>query len=135
MLPRQNLSELNINEGGLPTSRTHPSAGTIAEFESKFGIDLPDGLKCLLNTINGGHPEFDCVGGADGQYAVNRFYHLTPEDHGSESLWYAATHWRPILGDKALVFAGNGGGDSIFFRFSRHASINQAWLYAVPCGI
>jgi hypothetical protein len=116
----RNLAELNINEGGKAVERPAPSREDIVEFEQAFGVSLPPGLSFLLQASNGGHPEFDAVGGPDGHYAVNCFYHLIASDKGTESMWYAMTHWRPILGDHAVPFANTGGGDQFFIDLSNN---------------
>jgi len=116
----RNLAELNINEGGKAVERPAPSREDIVEFEQAFGVSLPPGLSFLLQASNGGHPEFDAVGGPDGHYAVNSFYHLIASDKGTESIWYAMTHWRPILGDHAVPFANTGGGDQFFIDLSNN---------------
>jgi len=108
------LSELNINEGGRMVARPAPAEALFEDFESKTGLRIPAELRGLLQFANGGHPELDSVGGSDGQFAVNAFYHLTPEDHGPESLWYAAQHWMPILGKEAVPFAADAGGNQFF---------------------
>jgi hypothetical protein len=112
------LSELNINEGGRPVSRTAPTEALFAEFESKTGMRLPVELRGLLQFANGGHPELDSVGGSEGQFAVNAFYHLTPDDFGPGSLWYAVAHWTPTLGERSLPFAADAGGNQFFLDLS-----------------
>lgn len=114
----RDLLELKINDGGRPVLRSPPSGEVIADFEKTLGVLLPESFKLLLKVSNGGHPELDSVGGANGQYSVNRFYHLTKDDRGPESLWYAAAHWRPILGNQAVPFAGDGGGNQFFLDLS-----------------
>lgn len=114
----RDLSELNINEGGRQVSRPAPTEVLIADFESKTGMHLPAELRGLLQFANGGHPELDAVGGSDGQFAVDTFYHLTPDDFGPESLWYAVEHWTPTLGKKALPFATDAGGNQFFLDLS-----------------
>ncbi len=120
----RDLSELSINEGGRPINRPAPSEELFASFESKTGLQLPADLRKLLKFANGGHPELDSIGGGDGQFAVNAFYHLTADDHGPESLWYAAQHWKPILGQAALPFASDAGGNQFFLDLtSKPASV------------
>lgn len=111
----RNLSDLNINEGGRPSPRPPASSKVIEDFENEFGVEFPESYKCLLRFANGGHPELDSIDGGNGQFAINQFYHLTNEDRGPESLWYAAKHWRQILGTKAVPFANDGGGNQFFF--------------------
>lgn len=94
--------------------RPSPSSQTIDLFERTYGITIPEDLRDLLATANGGHPELDSVNGAEGEFAIDTFYHLTEDDRGTESLWYAMEHWRPILGDYALPFASDGGGNQFF---------------------
>jgi hypothetical protein len=110
----RNLAELNINEGGRPVERPTPSEKLFHEFESKTGLRIPPELRELLKFSNGGHPELDSVHGSRGQFAVDTFYHLTPDDRGPESLWYAAENWGAILGRAALPFAADAGGSQFF---------------------
>ena len=124
----RNLEELNINEGGAPPQRAAPAVAAITAFEKKFGLRLPDDLKLLLNFANGGHPELDAVGGAEGQFGVSRFYHLDDHDHGSESLWYATEHWRPILGKDALPFAFDGGNKQFFLDLAVCPPAVKLWV-------
>lgn len=42
----RNLSELSINEGGMPVTRAAPSERIIQEFEKQFG------LKCQQTTLH-----------------------------------------------------------------------------------
>lgn len=114
----RNLTELNINEGGRPVTRSAPTARVLQQFEVEFGRPLPEVLKKILLFANGGHPELNVVEGSAGQYAVNRFYHLNEEDQGTESIWYSIKHWRPILGNSALPFANDGGGNPFFLDMS-----------------
>lgn len=117
------LSELNINEGGRPVTRPAPTEALFADFESKTGRQLPAELRGLLQFANGGHPELDSVAGSEGQFVVNAFYHLTPDDHGPESLWYAVQHWTPILGQAALPFADDAGGNQFFLDLSSNPAV------------
>lgn len=110
----RNISDLNINDGGRLPSRPPASSEVINDFESEFEVELPEHYKSLLRSANGGHPELDSIDGGNGQFAINRFYHLTHEDRSSESLWYATGHWRQILGVKAVPFANDGGGNQFF---------------------
>ena len=114
----RDLTELNINEGGEPVRRPPPSDAAIAAFEAELGMPLPDELKILLRFSNGGHPELDTVDGGEGEFAVSRFFHLTEEDRGTESLWYALEEWRPIVGVDYIPFARTGGGDPFMLDVS-----------------
>lgn len=124
----RNIEELNINEGGAPPRRTAPSLATIATFERACEVRLPDELKLLLSIANGGHPELDAVGGVNGQFGVSRFYHLTDDDHGIESLWYATRYWRPILGKNALPFAFDGGNKQFFLDMAMSPPMVKLWV-------
>lgn len=110
----RDLRELNINEGGRQVRRPVPTDALFARFESQTGCVMPVGLRQLLEHSNGGHPELDSPEGALGQFSINRFFHLTTDDYGSESLWYAVKHWQPILGRESLPFANDGGGNQFF---------------------
>lgn len=124
----RNLRELNINDGGAAPNRKAPDTETVEAFEEKFGLRIPDDLKSLLSVANGGHPELDAVGGVTGQYAVSRFYHLTSDDHGSESLWHAVEDWRPKLGKDALPSAFDGGNKQFFLDLSIDPPPVKLWI-------
>jgi hypothetical protein len=49
---------------------------------------------------------------------VDAFYHLTADDRGPESLWYAVEHWKQTLGQAALPFAADAGGNQFFLDLS-----------------
>jgi cell wall assembly regulator SMI1 len=115
----RNLEEININEGGRPVTRPPPAVHAVTLFENEFGLLLPEGIRRLLSFANGGHPELSAIDSTAGQYAINRFYHLSEENRGDESLWYAVKHWRPILGNKALPFANDAGGNQYFLDLSK----------------
>ena len=89
-----------------------------ASFETQYEVRFPEALKELLRYSNGGHPERDSYPAEDPEldesFAVNRFHYLLPGDEGVCSIAYAIKEWRPILGDKALPFASDGGGNEFF---------------------
>ena len=123
------LDELHINEGGRPVNRPPPSSSTIAEFEKHSGLELPLAYLELLRHANGGHPELDSIEppnapGAS-RWSVNRFFYLTDDKRGSESLWEALEAWRPILGKAALPIANDGGGNLFFIdTTSKNGAVN-----------
>ena len=39
----RDLSELNINEGGVPVGRPAPTEAVIGAFQARFGVVLPEG--------------------------------------------------------------------------------------------
>lgn len=124
----RDLRELRINEGGLPPSRPAPTRSVIEEFEQKFDVQLHRGLAQLLMVANGGHPELDVVGGKSGQFAVCRFYHLSADDRGTESLWFALEYWRPIIGINALPFAFDGGNKQFYLDQNKFPSPVRLWI-------
>lgn len=114
----RDLSKLNINIGGNPVQRPAPNPETIAAYEREFNLKLPDELVQLLNHSNGGHPELDSFavkgGRDDDRWAVNSFYHLDEERDSSGSLWLMTRRWRPYIGEQAVPFASDGGGNQFF---------------------
>ena len=88
----RDLGELNINEGGYPVDRVAPSYGALSKFEQALSVDLPADYKALLRFSNGGHPQLDSFDTEDGQWSINRFYHLTSDVEDVGGLWWAATH-------------------------------------------
>ncbi len=123
------IEELNINEGGKPVSRPAPTEDLLEQFRAYTGLAIPAELRHLLQYANGGHPELNAVGGAGGQFAVDCFFHLTANSRGPESLWYAFDHWRPILGDFALPFADDGGGNQFFLDLTTQPPIVKLCLH------
>lgn len=119
----RDLSELNINEGGVPVARTAPDESVIAEFEREFGVVVPGELLALLRHSNGGHPELDAFlpenGDPTDAWAVDRFHHLTDDKESTGGMWANARVWRPVLGVHALPFATTGGGDEFFLDLSQ----------------
>jgi cell wall assembly regulator SMI1 len=111
----RNLAELNINEGGKVVGRAPPTPEVISAFEHEFNVSLPSEYLELLMYSNGGHPELDSIapmGRTDiAEWAINHFLYLNEDRNGPESLWRAAKEWRPILGEKQIPFAADGGGD------------------------
>ncbi len=114
----RNLMELKINDGGKPVSLPPPTDEDVSHIEKYFGLIVPMSLISFLRFSNGGHPEVNAVGGVDGQYAINRFYHLTSDVKDSEGLWSAINTWRPILGNEAIPFANDGGDNQFFLDLS-----------------
>jgi len=110
----RDIAELNINDGGESVSRPAPSVDEIKSFEERFGILFPEGLLTLLRHSNGGCPELDSLDGDEGDYAVDHFFHLSSDRECWESYWKAMETYQPLLGDKALPFAADGGGDPFF---------------------
>ncbi len=118
----RDLTELNINDGGKRVNRPAPTDAVIVEFQRTFGIVLPTDYLQLLRHSNGGHPELCSLvpEGRNDDYrcSVNHFHHLSDDRTWSESLWLAMKTWRPLLGDSALPFAEDGGGNPFFLDMS-----------------
>lgn len=117
----RNLAELKINEGGRPVTRPSPTPAVIRELEVRLGVALPESYVGLLRHANGGHPEVDSfvvrVEGRQERWSVNRFYHLTEEKQSVGTVWRALEDWACVLGNRALPFANDGGGNQIFMSF------------------
>ena len=114
----RDVSELNINAGGRPVTREPPSPAAVSDFEKAFGLPVPDTLLTLLRFSNGGHPELDSFNPSGvedtNSFGVNSFYFLTEDRQAPYSLWEAVRIWRPYIGQRALPFAEDGGGNIIF---------------------
>lgn len=117
----RDLRELNINEGGRLVGRATPSIAELREFESAFGVKLPDEYVSLLQYSNGGHPELNSfrAQGAEGDplWGVNRFYHLTGDKSDLEGLWRASKEWQPVTSKKHVPVANDGGGNQILLSY------------------
>jgi hypothetical protein len=114
----RDFSELNINEKGKPVGRPSPTGETISEFQSHFGVMLPESYVKLLRHSNGGHPEVDSIEPVNrpksARWAVNRFYHLDGDKTSTANLWNVTDKWRKILGESTIPFAADGGGNQFF---------------------
>jgi hypothetical protein len=116
----RNLAELNIIDGGEPVQRPPPGVEALRRFREEFGEPLPAELLALLRFANGGHPELCVIDGPYGTYAVDHFLHLTAGDEGYGSIWWVMRTWRPFLGERALPFANDGGGNPFFLDIAVH---------------
>ena len=118
----RDLAELNLNDGGKRVDRAPPSREVVLAFEREFGVSLPPEYIGLLTYSNGGHPELDSIapmGRRDiAMRAINRFFHLNEDQESPASLWTAARTWRPILGEKQIPIAADGGGNPFILDMS-----------------
>ena len=117
----RDLQELNMNEGGRPVDRPAPSDREIADYETHFGVQLPDEYVMLLRHANGGHPELD---GFQPQgiveeelWGVDRFYHLGGDKDDLGGLWGVTTQWQAAVGKNVVPVASDGGGNQIMLRY------------------
>lgn len=115
----RDFAELNINERGKPVGRSSPTEIIISEFQSQFGVTLPQNYIKLLQHANGGHPEIDSIipigKPTASRWAVNRFYHLDDDKKSTASLWTVTEKWKNILGENAIPFAADSGGNQFYF--------------------
>ena len=110
----RNLSDLRLNEGGQPVMRPPPEPSAISMFEKEFSVKIPNEIREFLGFSNGGHPELDSIIRGDEVFSISRFYHLSLDDKGSESLWFAMKHWHSVIGENGFVFARDGGNNQFF---------------------
>lgn len=132
----RDLSELNINDGGVQVSRQAPSQAVIRSFEAKYGVRLPREYLTLLRHSNGGHPELDTYGGPglgmSRACSIDHFYFLTDDAVSPESIWSAAEAWRGVLGALRVPFAEDGGGNPFVFDFSTDPP--SVWIHRTEEG-
>jgi hypothetical protein len=118
----RDFAELNLNDGGKKVDRAPPSREVIAAFEREFGVFLPPEYIHLLTYSNGGHPELDSIapmGRRDiSVRAINRFFYLNEDQESLAGLWAASRAWRPILGEKQIPIAADGGGNPFVLDMS-----------------
>ena len=118
----RDFAELNLNEGGKRVDRAPPSPEVISAFEREFGVSLPPDYISFLTYSNGGHPELDSIapmGRRDiAMRAINRFSYLNEDQESPAGLWAAARAWRPILGEKQIPIAADGGGNPFILDMS-----------------
>ena len=128
----RHLEELNINHGGQRVTREPPSDAAISAFEPGVGLKIPDQLLDLLRFSNGGHPELDSYNPSGiedvDSFGINTFYFLTEDQQAPYGLWEAMRVWRPYIGQQALPFAEDGGGNILFLDLSTEpASVKVCW--------
>lgn len=123
----RDISELNINEGGMPVARSASSQDMVRAFEQEFDISLPKDYVRLLNEANGGHPEKDSfvpIGHApENRWAVDYFYYLTEDRENAGSIWRATREWREHLGVNRIPIGRDGGGNQIFLNVSNGEAV------------
>jgi len=119
----RNLDELNVNECGHPVTRKPPTAAQIAEFQSNFGVTLPDEYLVFLRHSNGGHPERDSFRpkglAEDVSWGVGRFYFLSDDHNDLEGLWAASNEWRWALHSNIVPIGDDDGGNQILLSFDK----------------
>ncbi len=113
----RDLRELNINEMGSPVSRSAPTETEVSELESALGASLPSAYKALLQTANGGHPEFNTFvpEGADAEsmWSIDTFYHLSFDKAAQGGVWLALSEYQKTLRNQWLPVAQDEGGNQI----------------------
>lgn len=121
----RDLTELNLNIGGLAVVNPAPSGQEVLEFEREFDVKLPSDYISLLRYSNGGHPELSLVRIPETgtEWEISWFYHLNGDRNDSESLWFATSEWMKVLGVGRVPFARDDGGNQ-FFLDLRSGSTN-----------
>jgi hypothetical protein len=61
--------------------------------------------------------------------AIDHFFYLNDDREGPASLWTAATAWRPILGEKKVPIAIDGGGNPFVLDISTTPPMVSACLH------
>jgi hypothetical protein len=117
------LSELNLNERGRPVVRPAPTNEAFEAFERHFDVKLPADYMGFMIFSNGGHPELDSIEpiGRPGaaRRSVDHFYHFGDDKNSPSNIWNATEVWRPIIGNMAVPFAVDGGGNPFVLDFSK----------------
>jgi len=101
-----------------------PKAADIRHFEKHFGIVLPTAFIEFLKHCNGGtsNGRIRLKAGRD-VYGINDFYGLGPATEARDdynkgwdygNLWDETHVLRPIIGEKCIPFARDGGGNKFF---------------------
>ena len=113
----RDLTELNINEGGKPVTRPHPTPGQIAFIEQLIGRKLPQTYVDFLMSSNGGHPEVcdfsDRTEGSYEEWAVDHFFHISSELDSTESVVWNYRHRWPGAAREIFPIAADGGGNLV----------------------
>jgi hypothetical protein len=117
----RDLNEINVNEGGVPVSRPAPTAQDIKQFETAYGLSLPESYLQFLRHANGGHPELNCFlplgASADNRWSIDVFYHLGPDQEEPNNIWLMTQRWRSVLGESVVPIAQDGGGNQVYLDF------------------
>ncbi len=128
----RDFAELKLNDRGKRVERAPPSLEVVLEFEQEFGVCLPLDYINLLTYSNGGHPELDSIAPLErrdiAMRAINRFFYLNEDQESPASLWAAARAWRPILGEKQIPIAADGGGNPFVLDLSEATPKVAAYL-------
>jgi hypothetical protein len=121
----RDIKELKINSKPGPRPVEHDWEA----FEEAYDIKVPELLRTLITSANGGGMELNSIipeGGPEGQmFGVNHFLHLRKGDSGSRSLIRMMEHLRTQFGMNVMPFAEDGGGNVFFLDPSiSPASVN-----------
>lgn len=120
----RDVAELGIDQE--PNQKPADDAA-VSEFEQRFRLRMPPGLRALLAAANGGAPTLNTIkmespDGESDSVQVSRFYFLA---NGNEeppgSIQWALRHWRDVIrGEMMIPFGRNGGGDLLFVDTASH---------------
>ena len=103
----RDFAELNMNGGGKSVGRPAPTEELVREFEINFAIKLPEEYLVISNTlmVEGGVDTISPSIGATSVFGRLIGSTISTDKESSENLWHETTHWRPVLGEKAVPFA------------------------------
>ncbi|WP_090313481.1 SMI1/KNR4 family protein [Duganella sp. CF517] len=121
------VKRININLNGLPTPPLADSE-KIKELEKKIKLKLPRDYRQFLQIHDGGHPEIGSViidqNELTNIFDVDWFYSIA--NSKIKSIFEAIEQWKPVLGNEALPFAQDGGGNQFYLNLKSNEE--TVWL-------
>ena len=122
------LRRININLNGSPTPPLADDSEEIVELENKMGFRLPSEYIGFLKTHDGGHPEIGSIilGEEDPANIFDVDWFYSASNPAIKNLSEAIDEWKPVLGDGALPFGQDAGGNQFYLNLSDKAP--AVWL-------
>lgn len=118
-----------MNANGKPSRGFCEGSAIFEEIGSRIGGALPASYVDFIRVADGGHPEIGSFlvpgGSPDNFFEINWFYSFS--DQRVENIGAAIDRWGDALGDGALPFGKDGGGNQIYLNLND--STPTVWIY------
>jgi hypothetical protein len=120
-----NVSELKISRVIPPASEAQ-----IIKLEQHFGHPIPNALKEIFKSYNGGTPKLNKYGDYETHDSIAYFYKLNDDENDVNNVWNIIKNVKDILGPETLPFAEHSYSSIYYLKWEE----NQAKVYLLMCG-
>jgi cell wall assembly regulator SMI1 len=114
----RDLHELGVTPTRASAGRPPADDLSIAAFEKRFGVRVPEDLRKFLKEISGGYPRLGVFRRGGRSWEVNNFFGLARDD-APESLSDVTAQLAHLLGPGEIPFAQDGGGNPFIVEGSK----------------